>query len=423
MRGNAIILAASVFVGIAGCFNSEFRAHAQQAPAEAVRETNMSTVGIAAGRIEGAPLRFAAELARVVDDGTSMRLLPIVTRGPFENIKDLLFLRGVDMAIVNGDVLDHYKKHRPHPEFESRINYIMHLFPSELHIFVRPEINSLADLNGKPVNFNTEGTAAAYTGPIILERLGIKVDARFDPHPTAMREMAAGDKYAATVWVSTKPLDPFLRRQWPKGFKFLPVPLTDKLEDYYLPAELSHADYPQLIPAGQSITTVSVPAVLAVYAWQPETDRYRRVERFIDYLIERFPRLQNEAGFHPRWKDINIAAAVPGWRRFPAMQSRLDELSGGVHRRASSMETPLSSAAPARLPGGGDGTSESDARQIAAAAGYHVVGPLTLDRRNIWIGTAMSGNDRIRIAIDQNGVLYRRGSPSIMKRMERNARP
>src|SRR5688572_9040379 len=56
---------------------------------------NAWTVGLAAGRTEGAPLQFAAELARVLDDDDNMRVLPIVTRGPSDNIYDLLYLRGV----------------------------------------------------------------------------------------------------------------------------------------------------------------------------------------------------------------------------------------------------------------------------------------------------------------------------------------
>ena len=118
---------------------------------------NAWTVGLAAGRIEGAPLQFASELARVLDDGDNMRVLPIVTRGPFDNVYDLLYLRGVDAAIVYGDVLDHFKAK---PEFAGawrRINYLLSLFPSEVHVFVRPEIKSLQDLAGKVVNFNTAG--------------------------------------------------------------------------------------------------------------------------------------------------------------------------------------------------------------------------------------------------------------------------
>ena len=109
-------------------------------------------------------MQFAAELARVLDDGDNMRAPPIVTRGPFDNVYDLLYLRGVDAAIVYGDVLDHFKTK---PEFANawrRINYLLNQFPSETHIFARPEINSIKDLAGKVVNFNTEGTAAAYSG-------------------------------------------------------------------------------------------------------------------------------------------------------------------------------------------------------------------------------------------------------------------
>src|SRR5262249_43396712 len=64
---------------------------------------NRWTVGLAAGRLEGGPLRFAAELARVLDDGNNFRVLPVVTRGPFDNVFDLLYLNGVDAAILHGD--------------------------------------------------------------------------------------------------------------------------------------------------------------------------------------------------------------------------------------------------------------------------------------------------------------------------------
>jgi TRAP-type uncharacterized transport system substrate-binding protein len=286
-------------------------------------KTNEATIGLAAGLPEGAPLRFAVELARVVDDGTNMRILPIVTRGPFENVHDLLYLKGVDAAIIYGDVLDHFKNDPKIGEIDKRINYLMHLFPSELHVFVRPEIKTLEDLAGKPVNFNTRGTAAAYSGPLIFDRLGIKVDARHDPHPSALAEFATSDKYAGIVFVTSKPVEPFVRRKWPQGFKFLPVPLTEKLEEYYLPAQLEASDYPDLIAQGQTVQTVSVPAVLAVYNWPTQSDRHRRLVRFIDYLFERLPRLQTEAGFHPKWRDLNLAATVPGWHRFAAMQDKL----------------------------------------------------------------------------------------------------
>lgn len=299
---------------------------------------NAWTLGLAAGRIEGAPLQFAAELARVVDDGENMRVLPMVTRGIFDNVFDLLHLRGVDAAIVYGDVLEHFKRSPELAGSLRRINYLLSLFPSELHIFVRPEINSLADLAGKSINFNTPGTAAAYSGPIIFKQLGIDIDAQFIPHNVAMAQLRKGEKFSALVFVSSKPLAPFLKGGFPPGFKFLPVPYTDKLE-YYLPAYLESKDYPALIPEGQRIETIAVPAVLAVYDWPRNTDRYRRVARFVDYIYDRFGRLQKEPGYHPKWKDVNLAAKVPGWQRFQAMQDKLDQVTA---------QRPAPAAGPAR---------------------------------------------------------------------------
>jgi hypothetical protein len=315
----------------------------------AMSSRNAWTIGLAAGQPEGAPLRFATELARVLDDGDNFRLIPMVTRGPFENIEDLVRLRGVDAAIVNGDMLEHFKSEQKIARLADRINYIMPLFPSEMHVFVRPEITSLEDLAGKPVNFNTPGTAAAYSGPIIFQRLGIKVESHFDPHPVAMAEMKNGDKYAAVVFISSKPLDPFVKGKWPTGFKFLPVPLTEKLEQYYLPAQLEPADYPELIPEGQKIQTIAVPTVLAVVNWSRDHPRYKRMVRFVDYLFDRFPRLQTDPGYHPKWAELNLAGAVPGWHRYAPMQTKLAGAigarpaaanDGGKERAAGAHPTP-----------------------------------------------------------------------------------
>jgi TRAP-type uncharacterized transport system substrate-binding protein len=309
---------------------------------------NAWTVGLAAGRLEGAPILFASELARVLDDGDNMRVLPIVTRGPFDNVYDLLYLRGVDAAIVYGDVLDHFKAK---PEFANawrRINYLVNLFPSEAHLFARPEIKSIQDLAGKVVNFNTQGTAAAYSGPIIFKQLGIEVKATFVPHNIAMEKMRQGEEVAATFWISSKPLAQFLKGKWPEGFKFLPIEYTDKLE-YYAPAYLESADYPNLIPPGQQVATISVPAVLAVYDWPKATDRYQRLTRLVDYLFDRFERLQKEPGYHEKWKDVNLAANVPGWQRFKPLQDKLDKVATVPEPRAvdtSQLRAQATRAAP-----------------------------------------------------------------------------
>jgi TRAP-type uncharacterized transport system substrate-binding protein len=281
---------------------------------------NAWTVGLAAGLIEGAPLRLASEMARVVDDGPNLHVLPIVTRGPTENLNSLLYLRGVDLAIINSDALDEYRIQMP--EVRRHVAYLLNLFPSEMHVFVRPEIQSLQDLAGKKVNFNTLGTTAAYSGPLIFSRLGINIDKTFIPHQLALQQMRSGDM-AAVVFITSKPVDAFLRGQWEPGFKFLPVTYEAKFEDYYLPAVLESAEYPALINPGERVATIAVPTVLVSYNWPAGSNRYQRVARFTDNLFSRIDKLQ-VAGFDPKWKTINLRAAVPGLTRVPAVQEWLD---------------------------------------------------------------------------------------------------
>lgn len=281
---------------------------------------NAWTVGLAAGLLEGAPLRLGAEMARVVDDGPNMQVLPIVTRGATENLNSLLYLRGIDTAIINSDALEEYKAQMP--QIRRKVAYVLNLFPSELHVFVRPEIQNLQDLAGKKVNFNTLGTAAAYSGPLIFSRLGINSENTFIPHQVALEQMRKGEM-AGVVFITSKPVDAFVRGRFEPGFKFLPVPYDGRFEDYYLPAVLEAGEYPGLIKAGERVSTIAVPTALVAFNWAPQTNRYERVARFVDLLFSRVDKLQ-APGFDAKWKSINLAATVPGLDRFPAAQEWLE---------------------------------------------------------------------------------------------------
>ena len=286
---------------------------------------NNWTIGLAGGLLEGSFVRYAADLGRALDDGDNLRVVPMITYGAVGNVSDLIYLKGVDFAITYADVLDHYKNVLKIPNIEKRVNYIMPMFQGELHIYARPEINSIEDLRGKKVNFNTVGSAANYTGGIVFDRLGLDVERTYLNNAIAIESMKKGE-IAAIVHVVGKPNSLFTSIKPEPGFKFLPMEFSEKFEDYYVPAELTNADYPNLIPKGQPVSTISVMALLAVFNWNPNVngDRYRRCVRFIEYLFERFDRLR-QPPYQPKWKEMNIAGTIPGWTRFPAAQELLDK--------------------------------------------------------------------------------------------------
>jgi len=292
------------------------RAPTAAAAGEQLKASNVNnwTIGIAGGFFEGTFIRFAVELGKGLDDGENLRVLPIVTYGGNENVNDLLYLKGVDVAITYTDTLDLYKKSGRVRDIEQRINYISQLLLGELYIYARPEIESIKDLDGKTVSLGTKGGSATTSGPIVFERLGIHPHIVYVNNTVALEKMKSGE-IAAIVSTGGKPNSLFIKLQPEPGFHFVPIEFSPKFADYYLPCPLSHGDYPQLIAEGKTVDTLCMSAVLAVYNFPKGSDQARRLDRFIQYYFERFDRLL-QPSFHPKWKEVNLSANVPGWNRY-----------------------------------------------------------------------------------------------------------
>lgn len=297
-----------------------------------VAKVNNWTIGLAAGLPEGTFLRFCAEIARAFNDGDNLRVLPVVTPGATDNVKDILYLKGIDMGLTHADVFEHFRNVEKIPNIEKRINFISEMYVSELHVLVRPEINSLKDLEGKKVSFHTPGAGPSVTGPILFQRLGIKVEKVHVNNAIALEMMKKGE-LSALIHTVGKPNNLFTRDKNEQGFKFLPVPY-DKFDDYYVPSAFTAEDYPAYVKPGEKVETLGVPAVLAVYNWPQGSDRFRRVQRFIDYYFDKFETL-HKPPYHPKWKSINLAAKVPGWTRYFVAEEKLKQMAA-----AAAQQTP-----------------------------------------------------------------------------------
>jgi TRAP-type uncharacterized transport system substrate-binding protein len=293
-----------------------------------VARVNSWTVGIVGGQLEGSFIRFAAELAKALDDGENLRVLPIVSYGASDNVNDLLYLRGVDIAITNSDVFEEFKNNRNVGNIDKRINYISQMYVSEVHIFARSEIKTLQDLDGKTVSLGVKGAGQTITGPVIFGRLGIKPNFIFGNSEAHAEKLKAGE-IAAIVHNGGKPNPLFTKMKADPNVHFLSVPYSEKFADYYVPSTFDAKDYPNLLKEGETVETIGIPAVLAVYNWPKSSDRYRKVERFVQYYFNRFETLQKPP-FHPKWKDINLAAKVPGWTRYSVAEEMLAKASASA---------------------------------------------------------------------------------------------
>ena len=282
---------------------------------------NSWTVGIAGGQLSGTYMTFANELAEVLDDGDNLRVIPIVTYGAASNLDDLLYLRQVDIAVTQADVFDYFRKQRKISNLESRVNYIVRLPVSEVHILASTDIKTMEDLRGKKVSFGPAGSASSLTGTIVFQRLGVQVEQVLVDNASALQKLKSGE-IAALVRVIGKPIDFFAKIPASAGLHFVPIPFTKTFADYYTLGELTNKEYPGLVPEGQPTDTLAVPAVLAVFNWQKGSDRYRRVGRFTEAFFSKWDRFR-EPPRHPKWRDVNLAATVPGWTRWSVAEEML----------------------------------------------------------------------------------------------------
>jgi TRAP transporter TAXI family solute receptor len=273
-----------------------------------------ATIGIMGGEIDGTFMRVATDLTSVLNSD-DLRVVPIVGKGSLQNLGDLIQLPGVDLAFVASDVLAYAQSAHLYPGNLTKIQYICKLYDNDMHVCARPEIQALGDLQGKPVNIDVEGAGTNLSARAIFKTLGIAPDFRTDEPTIAQDKLRRGD-IAANVYSAGKPVRLFTSQPADTGLHFVAIPSTPELEKTYLPGGLfTHSDYPTLVPADQTVETIGVGVVLAVFGWAPGTTRYRNLVTFVDRFFTKFPELLKPP-HHPKWHDVNLAAAQPGWVRF-----------------------------------------------------------------------------------------------------------
>lgn len=290
---------------------------------------NQGTVSIISGGVGGTYIRIASDLAAVLDQGDELRILPIIGKGSIQNITDILYLRGIDIGIVQSDVLSFIKSQNIHPSITKRIRYITKLYNEEFHLLAGKSVESIEDLAGKKVNFGIAGSGTYMTASTVFQTLNVDVEPVSFDQALALEKLKSGE-IAAMVYVAGKPAELFRGIEPTDGIHLVPVPATAELLEIYLPSSFGHADYPLLIQEGEDIQTLAVGAVMAVYNWDPSNERYKKVEKFVNMFFDKFDDFLKPPR-HPKWQEVNLAAIVPGWTRFEPAEKWLSnrEVSQG----------------------------------------------------------------------------------------------
>ena len=294
---------------------------------------NSNTVGVISGSVKGTYARFAAELALRLDSQDELRVIPMLGKGAIQNMSDLLWLKGVDMAIVQSDVLSVIDRDGMAGvrNIHSVVRYITKLYDEEVHVIARKEITTLDQLSGRKISVGGNGTGTSMTSLLLLDTLGIEADTVNMSFEDTIAALKNGD-LAAGIIVVGKPANYLLDAEADDQLHLLPVTLSPALEQQgYLAGSLTSKDYPGLFgDENDSIKTIAVGAILAVYNWDVENDKYRRLGEFskrllaeLDYMKQNTT--ENGGPYHPKWAQVDPTIKVPAWQQFVPMSTLLSE--------------------------------------------------------------------------------------------------
>lgn len=277
------------------------------------------TLGLMTGELGGTFLQIGADLTAVINDD-KLRVVPIMGKGSLANIGDLLNLRGVDMALVASDAIRYATTHKLYPGLNNRISYIAKLYDQDVHVLAHKEIRSIQDLKGKKVNIDVKGSGTSITAEAVFQTLNIPATLINDPPSVGLENLKSG-KIDAIVYVIGKPGSLFTNIPKDSGLHLLPIE-SETLMETYLPSTFTHEDYPSLVSENQQVSTLSVSVMLTAYNWPKGSDRYKALEMFTATFFQRFDGLKQKP-HHPKWREVNLAATVPGWKRAPYAEEAL----------------------------------------------------------------------------------------------------
>src|SRR5262249_25195879 len=185
------------------------------------------------------------------------------------------------------------------------------LEPQEVHVLARTEIGSLSELAGKKVSVGPQGSSSAATATALFKALGITVEPQHLDASTAIERLKQGTIDAAVI-VGGKPYPLVSAVPTNSGIHLLPIQFSASLEAAYLPTHIEQHDYPNLIqPAARCRRSRPAWSLLAVKGDPRSAEPSPILSKCCS---PRFAELQT-SDRHPKWREVNLAASLPGFSR------------------------------------------------------------------------------------------------------------
>lgn len=288
---------------------------------EEAAQANERTVGVLLER-DDRVFDLMADIEASLNLAAGLRIVPIVGKNHVQSVYDLLYLDGVDLALVRSDSIE-YVRRVDGLVGAPRVTRNVARVGNEKIVVVAHEAYARPDeLEGRPIAFGLPGSGEFVTGTLLFDTLGIDVR-KVEAHGGEALERVRSGELAAMIHLLGAP-GAFSGGDDASagGVSVLPLPRDDGLSDLYHRTTLDAEDLPGLIAAGESVPTYSVDVNLVAYAWSSSNERTRRMTRFVEALVDRLAELQGNA-FQPEWREVSLEPETPNIDSSPMVEQAL----------------------------------------------------------------------------------------------------
>ena len=259
------------------------------------------------------------DLADQLGRGAEIRVLPVAGLGAVANVRDLLSLQGIDIAVLNSDIFAFLDQTHEFPSARRRLRYLAHLYDQHVYLLAHRNFNALEDLRGRRLIVASRRGGSHITATTLFNLQKIDVTLEALGYETLLDDARIGDFDGALLLSSE------LARLRPgtemrRDFHLLPIRLTPALQATYRPALIEgQATLGLAEPA--KVETIAVSTLLVAVAANPSGSGSSNVRAFIDAFYLALPELRRQSPSAIWWRaDINSLS--PGWTRHPAAEPK-----------------------------------------------------------------------------------------------------
>jgi TRAP transporter TAXI family solute receptor len=275
-------------------------------------------LGIITGGEKGTYYQFGLNL-NALGKPRDFNLTVHPSRGSIENIYAVYQRPGVQLGIVQSDVLAFVARVQSDPTLQriaKKTKMVFPLYNEEIHVLGRQGIEQFEDLAEKRVAIGREGSGTYLTARLLFNVSEV-VPREMVPIDTdeALAELKAG-RVDAMFYVAGYPVKLFTESvQQADGLNLVQI-LNKSITEFYPRAEIPANVYPWQTKA---VPTVAVKAVLISFDFQRRD--CDTVGQFAKVVADNMTWLTQNG--HPKWKAVDLEFPLKGWEQYACVRKYL----------------------------------------------------------------------------------------------------